>query len=473
MDIKKQKAIGIQYSIGQISTLVLELMAAYALFYMTTVRLVDPGIASTIIAIASVVAAISGIYAGYAADRSKLGKGSIAFRCLIPTLICFVLFFAPVDFSGTGSVIYTAALVLMFYIFYYCFLTTFDALGGDLVSDYNVRTFMRTACMVGIYIGVIFANTLSTYIRTWLMQSGLSENMSWFVMAIILATVSGLAGLFTWNATRKAKANVQNIEEKNAEEKIAETQQKSNIIRSYIETLKLKPVAVLVVWAIIYYIACMLLSPIMLYFGIYVLGLSENAAATLYTVSVIATIVVTPFITVIASKVGKKACLTGASLIYLLFVIYVMIKTPSGFVDGVIFASIYSMVNVAAQSCSYSMLYDTNELAEFKTGKPKSTETMGLLKCGMAIGVGLGSYLLGKILEIGQFNGAVLGQSQHTIDWIMYGVTWIPAAILIISAAVVAIGYKINAKNHDALVEALEAKKVGKEYSTEGFKELL
>ena len=119
------------------------------------------------------------------------------------------------------------------------------------------------------------------------------------------------------------------------------------------------------------------------------------------------------------------------------------------------------------------MLYDAAELAEFKTGEPKAAEAMGLIKCGMAIGVGLGSYLLGKILELGQFDGAALEQSQHTIDWIMYGVTWIPAAVLILSAAVVAIGYKINEKNHAALVKALEARRAGEEYSTAGFEEVL
>lgn len=467
MDIKKQRTIGIQYSIGQIATLILELMAAYAIFFMTTVKLVDPGIASTIIAVGSVIAAVAGIYTGYVADKSKLGKRSIAFRCLIPTLICFVLFFAPVNFSGAGAVVYTAVFALLFYIFYYCFLTPFDALGGDLVSDYKVRTFMRTACMVGIYIGVIFANTISTYIRTWLTNSGTSEGMSWFIMALILAAVSGLAGLFAWTATKghgKAEA---------AQETPVNTAGKGNIIKSYLETLKIKPVAVLVIWAVIYYIACMLLSPILLYFGVYVLGLSQNAAATLYTASVIATIIATPFVTIVASKAGKKACLVGASCLYLLFVAYILLKTPSGFVDGVIFAATYSVVNVAAQSCSYSMLYDVNELAEFKTGEGKAAETMGLLKCGMAIGIGLGSYLLGKILEIGQFDGAALEQSQHTINWIMYGVTWIPAAVLIISAAVVAIGYKINEKNHTALVKALEAKRAGNEYTTDGFEELL
>lgn len=467
MDIKQQKKIGIQYSIGQIATLVLEFMAAYALFFMTTVKLIDPGVASSIIAVGSVVAAVAGMYTGYVADRSKRGKRSIAFRCLIPTLICFLLFFAPINFSGAGEIVYITAIVLLFYVFYYCFLTPFDALGGDLVSDYKVRTFMRTTCMVGVYIGVVIADTFSTYIRTWLTNAGLSEDMSWFLMAIILAVVSACAGLFAWNAT-KNKGTAEPIQKSEVE-----GVSKNNIIKSYLETIKIKPVAILVIWAVLYYIVNMLLSPMTLYFGVYVLGLSENGAATLFTVAVVTTIVATPFVTVVANKVGKKACLVGVAFIYLLFVAYVTLRTPHGFVDGAIFVVIYSVINLTSQSCSYSMLYDATELAEFKTGKSKATESMGLLKCGMAIGVALGTYLLGKVLEIGGFDGTVIEQSQKTIDWITYGVTWIPAVILIVTSLIIVVGYKINEKNHAALVEALEAKKSGKEYSTEGFKELL
>ena len=44
---------------------------------------------------------------------------------------------------------------------------------------------------------------------------------------------------------------------------------------------------------------------------------------------------------------------------------------------------------------------------------------------------------------------------------------------MVISGLVVMLLYKITPKNYKALVEALEAKKAGREYSTDGFKELL
>ena len=91
----------------------------------------------------------------------------------------------------------------------------------------------------------------------------------------------------------------------------------------------------------------------------------------------------------------------------------------------------------------------------------------------MSVGTALGTMTLGKILSLGHFDGAAAVQSQETVDWIVNGVSWIPAVVLIVTTLFIIVGYKINEKNHDALVKALEAKREGKEYSTEGFEELL
>lgn len=462
MDIKQQRRIGIQYSVGQIATLVLELMAAYGLFYMTTTKLVAAAPASTVMSICTLMAALAGLYIGYVADRSKRGKRSLAFFFLIPTLITFCLFFLPIDLGG-GNLAYLAVMMLLFYGCYYCFLTPFDALGGEIVTDYNVRTFMRTLCVAGIYVGVIFADTLSTYIRTGLMSGGMSDPMSWFVMAVILAAVSGLAGLFAFRATKGFGGPVS----------LQEDAPKTNIIKSYFQVLKTKQISFLSIWTILFYIVCMIMSPMILYYGVYVLGLSQAAASTLYMVAVAVTLAFTPFAPMIAQKVGKKACIYIGTLVYIAFAVYILIGHPTGIVPGVIFAGTYSIVNTISQGCSYSMLYDAAEVAEFKTGAPQQASAMGLMKCAMAVGVALGTFTLGMILSVGGFDGAVLEQSAKTVNWITYGVTVIPAIILILSSLVVMFGYNINEKNHEALVAALEARKEGKDYTTEGFEELI
>ena len=463
MDIRAQKIRSVQYSVGQIATLMLELLAAYGLFFMTTTKLMNPNAASSVISIASIVSVIIGLYIGYAVDKSKRGKRSIAFVGLIPALVIFCLIFLPVDFGQTGNTVYMVTVYILFYAAYYFFLTPFDALGGDIVSDYNVRTFMRTLCVAGIYVGVIFADTLSTYIRMWLMGAGMTDPVSWFVMAIILAVIAGLAGLFAFKATKGYGGPVENKVEA----------PKQNIVKAYWNILKVKPVTIIIIWTVLYYVVNMIMSPMILYYGVYVLGMTQAAASTLYMVAVAVVLIFTPFAPMISKKAGKKGTIYIATIVYAVFAVYAVVCDPKGFVAGAIFAGVYSIVNTLAQSCGYSMLYDATEVAEFKTGEAQETSAMGLMKCAMGIGVAGGTSLLGQILVIGGFDGAALVQSAHAVNWITYGVTYIPLAILIISSLVIAVGYKINEKNHAALVKALEAKRAGEEYTTEGFEELL
>lgn len=463
MDVKEQRKKGIQYSVGEIVTLVSELIAAYGLFYMTTVKLVEAETASIVMSVSTVFASLAGLYIGYAADRSKKGKRVLAFTFLIPALLAFALFFAPFDF-GKINIAYLTVTILVFYVCIYCFMTPFDALGGEIVTDYNVRTFMRTLCVAGIYIGVIFADTLSTYIRSGLTSHGVSESMSWFIMALIMVAVSGLAGFFAFNATKGSGGPLPEAQKEAS---------KANIFKAYFNILKVKPIRVLTIWSILFYTVCMIMSPMLLYYSVYVLGLTQTAASSLYLVSVAATLIFTPIAPFIAKKAGKKGSLCIGTAVYIAFALYVLLLHPSGIVPGVIFAATYSVVNTISQACSYSMLYDAADVAEYKTGQPEQSTSMGLMKAATAIGTAIGTFAMGHLLGIGGFDGAAMQQSARTIRWITYGATLFPAVMLVISSLLIVFFYKINQKNHEALVRALAAKREHREYSTEEFGNLL
>ncbi len=464
MDVKNQRKVGIGYSIGEVATLIFELVGAYAVYYMTTVRMVNAGTAGSVMSGATIAAALTSIVIGYIIDRYGLSKRKVSYAAFAITCILFLLFYAPVGFTGGAMVVYLGMTGIFFYVAYNCFITPYDSMGGDIVTDSGVRTFMRTLCTIFIFIGVIFADTISTYIRAWLTGAGMGEYMSWFVMALILVAVSVIAILIAL-ITTKGAAQPQTTAEI--------SDRKGNIVSSYIETLKVKEVRVIFFWSIAYYIVNMFTTTLLLYMGMYVLGLSEAVSATLFVVCVAATIVASPLTPLLSGRLGKKKAFLLMSFVYLIYSIYLLINNQSGLIDGIIYAASFSIVNVVVQSLSFSMLYDVNEVVEFKLGVSKGTETLGLLNGGTAIGYAIGTFLAGQVLSLGGFDGSVLEQSQKTVDFIHYGCVIIPALFVIISALIVLVGYKVNEKNHEKLVEALQLKREGKEYSTEGFEELL
>ena len=64
-------------------------------------------------------------------------------------------------------------------------------------------------------------------------------------------------------------------------------------------------------------------------------------------------------------------------------------------------------------------------------------------------------------------------QPDSVITAITLSETVVPLGFMVLSAIAVVLLYKITPNNYAALVEALEAKKEGRDYSIDGFREIL
>lgn len=461
--VKNEKKLGSLYSIGELATLMLEFFAAYALYYMTTVQVLNADMAALVISIGTIGGAIASIIVGYASDNSQAKGGrrrSYVIRFIFPTVIVFIAFFMPFNLTGAAQVAYLGIFGILFYVLYNLFLVPFDALGGEIVEDYNNRTFVRTLCTVFLYIGVVLSNTVSAYIRSALVSAGVGEKASWSIMVAILGGISLIAALFAWKVTAGS--------DKPVEAKV----EKVNILAEYLQLLKIRAVRIMSLWVVVYCILSMTLSTMTLYFGIYVLGLSETLAATLFTVAVVVTIVTAPLVNVLSAKLGKKRCLNFTLLCYFLYVIYILIKGANGFVDGVIFGALTGWINGTALTISYSMFYDLNEVVAYRYGEQKPSEIMGLYKCSSAIGMAIATSLMGRLLVMSGFDGTAAVQSATTVNWLLNFVLLLPTIVIVITVLITT-RYKINAKNHAAITKALEARAEGKEYPTDEFEEIL
>ena len=160
-------------------------------------------------------------------------------------------------------------------------------------------------------------------------------------------------------------------------------------------------------------------------------------------------------------------------LFFAVVALVIFIKGPSGYIDGAIMSVAYGVTNSIALICSYAMVYDVGELNEFVLGENKTAAAIGTYTLGMGLAQAIGYSAIGYILQFAGFNAETLEQSQKAITAITWCETIIPLVFMIISGLVVMLLYKITPKNYKALVKALEAKKEGREYSTDGFKELL
>ena len=118
------------------------------------------------------------------------------------------------------------------------------------------------------------------------------------------------------------------------------------------------------------------------------------------------------------------------------------------------------------------MMYDISEVDEFKYGKRRE----GIITASMAffqkIGGSAALWVTGMVLNSGGYDGTLDVQPDSAVTAIDSICTIIPGIVYIVGC-IALIFYPITGKRYKALLIALEAKKTGKEYSTEGFEKML
>ena len=118
------------------------------------------------------------------------------------------------------------------------------------------------------------------------------------------------------------------------------------------------------------------------------------------------------------------------------------------------------------------MLYDYNEVVEFKTGKRQEGAVSGVILFAQKIGSAVSVWVSGMVLSAVGYDGTAEIHSEAVKQGILFLNTLAPALVSILSVICILI-YPINRKNFSLLRKALALKNEGKEYTTEGFEKLL
>lgn len=467
---KKKGSLGttIGYGLGSMVRTGENLWGFYLSYFLVTVVGINAAAAGTISGAALLIASVWCIFIGYISDNSKSKHGKrrpIMLASIFPTAILMSLIFIKVDF-GSATIAYYAVVCILFYIIYYTYLVPYDSLGAELTVDYNARTKIRSLCTVILYVSVFVGGTLVMYVQMGFANAGIGGAAgSWSLAVLVACSLPMLVcGLIAWAAT-KGKEPVS--------EEPEETHEKENIFKSYLSVLKVKPFLGIAIWSLLYFIGNTISAGLLVYFGVYVLGLTEATASTYFTISMIVTIVMAVPANWLAGKLGKKNTLILAMCVYAVCGIIVIVKGPSSYIDGAILSIGYGITNSIALIVSYSMVYDIGELNEFKFGDSKVAACVGTYTLGMGLAQAIGYSLIGYILAWAGFDAMAAVQPESVITAITVSNTIVPLGFMILSALAIVLLYKITPENYSALVKALEAKKEGKEYSTEGFEELL
>lgn len=440
-----------------------DFIASFFLFFLTDVAGITPAFAGTIIFIAVLWDAITDPIIGMWSDHSKSKYGKrrpFLVGSAIPLGIAVALLFLTVGFEGMAKNMYYLAMAIIFWTAYTAFNIPYYALGASLTLDNDERTRLSAVRQIFNYVGLFCASALPSFLIGSFIEKGYEVEDSWFYAAIILGSVITLSILITWRATR-------------GKELIAEEETESKgLIKEVLEVLKLKSYVLIIFAALFYMISYTLLTADILYFTSYILGVGEMGAGVLFTVVVIAGIIISALLGKVAVQFDKRtvfiACLTFTGIV----MIAMKLIGITSMTSAVIYMVLYSFGSAAYWTLIYNLLYDVAEVDEFKSGKRREGVIVSYYSFFIKLGGAVAAQIAGVILEFSGYNAETMEQGESEIDAIVSLFTLYPGIFMLLCALMIVI-FPITKPRYEALTEALELKKQGKEFSTEGFEKLL
>jgi GPH family glycoside/pentoside/hexuronide:cation symporter len=120
----------------------------------------------------------------------------------------------------------------------------------------------------------------------------------------------------------------------------------------------------------------------------------------------------------------------------------------------------------------YSISYDLVEVDEMTNGVRREGTITAIPQFIQKFGAAFGMWLAGLLLAFYKYDSSLAVQSPETIAGIENIGTIIPAAFLLISI-IGLIVYPVTKHRFEKLLAALEKKRMGREYSIEGFEKLI
>lgn len=440
-----------------------DFIATFLLFFLTDLAGVTPAFAGTIILLSVAWDAITDPLIGVWTDRSKSKYGKrrpFILSSAIPLGLAMVLLFNVVGFEGIGKNLYYLIMAIIFWTSYTAFSIPYFTLGGCITLDNDEKTKLSSIRQALNYIGVFCATSLALLLVGGFSDIGYKESTAWLYTAIILAIITSLSILITWRATRGKEI----VLEQEGEE--------GSIFKDLLEILKSKTYVLIMLAALFYIIAYTWTTASTVYFASHVLLLSEQATSLIYlTVTIVGGL-----LTISLAKVAVRFDKRSVYIAFLLLTGVAMVAAKFIGITSLLGACFY-MVFISFSGAAYwtlifNFLYDAADVDEFKFGRRRDGAIISFYSFFYKLGGAIAGQVAGIVLEINGYDASAAVQGIDAANAITSLFTIYPGIFMILSGVMIMF-YPISKPRYMALQTALELKKEGKEYSTEGFEELL
>ena len=413
----------------------------YLLYFYTDVVGISPILAGWIYALGIGWDAITDPFMGYLAERTKTKMGSyrpFIYYGSIPLALSFVLLFWVPPFEGTVLFLF---LILVNLIHRSCFTIVsvpYSSLTARITNDSNERTKLTTARMISASFGTLSMSALAFPLIAYF--GGADEAFGFLWLAII----SGLIAIALLSVTVfSVREKVDEIVTSNLPNFVSITK---TVATNY-------PFWIVFGCILILGSTGVMFNKNLIYFVKYGLELHEYQGLIL-GVSSGASFLSLPFWAYLALKIGKRETwlisMTIAFIGLLLFFYYPIASLN----ELLILLALIGVGNGAGGVLFWSMLPDTVEYGEWKSGIRTESSLYGFMTFAQKSSIAVAALILGFLLSGIGFEPNQI-QSEETISGMKFMMSWIPICGIIISLVLMYF-YPISTKFHGELLQRIK-----------------
>lgn len=449
------------------------LFFTYFLFYLTDVAGVSAAVAGVISFIAVAWDAITDPVVGYLSDNSKNPKGRrrpFMQKAILLEAAAILLIFAPFEMSGVGEAIYYIAIAVFFWTAYTMFAVPWQALASEMTTDYNERNTIGMCVAILAYPFMMLCNSGPMYLQSFLLPKGFTEVQCWFICAVILSVVLLIFASISIRAT-KGKERAANVVKEDEDDTGEGAKKKFDFFTSYKKLMAMSVYRVIVILGFLFLFGYMMCETSTVYVLTYNAGMTEVQQGMFWTMFTVIGIVGSPLTVVFANLTNKRFAFAFFSILLIIVCVFFYITKINSVADGFIYGGFVALCSTAFWGLFYPMIYDCNEVYEFRYGERREGAVIAFAQFIQKFGGAFATLIAGLTLEFFGYTGQA-EPGADVLQGILTVATLLPAIIITISVLLLK-KYAVTRESFEALKNAIELRKEGKEYSTEGFEKLI
>ncbi len=422
----------------------------FLLYFLTTAVGVNPAIAGTIMMAATLLDAVTTPVIGYLSDNciSKFGRrrpfilaGGVALSIVV------VLLFTKVPFTGTAQAAYYLIFTILFWISYSSWYVPYTAFGAEIAVDYDSRTKLRLPATIFNGLGNLIGMAAPMVIISAFVSAGASQSGAWTAVAAIVGLIVLITILITWKMTKGKELRPTDEELK--------LQKRQGIFSTYLKVIRLKPYKFMALSAVCFMAAYTLMMTDMLYYITCVMQASETVQSQASLIFMIAAIIMTPIVSAVAIKIGKKRTVVLCFMVSAACMILFRLIGIHSILTLDLYLITFTICNSAYWTLIPAMGYDLSEVYEVKYKQQREGAVLSLNVFFVKVSAAVMSGITGSILAFTGYNPSQAVQSEAAISGISNLFTIVPA-ILLFFAALIMMCFPLTKKKHEMLIQMID-----------------